>query len=371
MSQPSLLESSYWLEEWEEFVHWDAMQDDTSGLPFMDQTSESLRVASIGVGPQHVDSDHMPQTPNPDSVITCQQCHQNFGENGQLSFHAWTLGHLAYQCQLSACNESFVSSLERDAHEATPHNTEHHRVHSEHPFQCTECKETFYSKADLLRHAKEQQHKPYACDCGTLFSRVDVLNRHLKSFATDIPQHPCKLCKFHRGAAGFRRKDHLLQHLRQYHHVNVDITGEDAEHQTLTAVPSRLKFLFPTCTHLDCPQYRPATFQQLSRSMKEAAKPFKSQSEYTKHMREEHDECAFPCDVFGCTRVGRKGYFREKDLIKHRRQEHPDKAPYKPTSRAKLFHCTEPGCGDVIDFSSIKKHYDYHSRKTDLAEACA
>ncbi|PQE15913.1 AMP-binding enzyme protein [Rutstroemia sp. NJR-2017a BVV2] len=295
----------------------------------------------------------MPQTQNLNSAITCQQCHRNFGDNGQLSYHAWTLGHLAYKCQLSTCNESFVSSLERDAHEATPHNIEHHRVHSEHPFQCTECKDTFHSKADLLRHAKEQQHKPYACDCGTLFSRVDVLNRHLKSFARDIPQHPCTLCIYHRGAAGFRRKDHLLQHLRQYHHVN--------------AIPSRLKFVFPTCTHLDCPQYRPAAFQKLSRSIKEARKPFKSQSEYTKHMREEHNECAFPCDILGCTRVGRKGYFREKDLIRHRRKEHPDTAPYKPTHRAIRFHCTEPGCGDFIDFSSIKKHYDHHSRKTDSA----
>jgi len=130
---------------------------------------------------------------------------------------------------------------------------------------------------------------------------------------------------------------------------------------TENSVPgSRLKFVFPVCTHPDCPKFREPEFQQLSRSAKEAGKPFHSQSEYTKHMRDEHNECLYPCDVAGCERIGRKGYFREKDLIKHRREQHPDAAPYNLLKRELKYRCTEPGCGAVLEPSSIKWHHDMH-----------
>jgi hypothetical protein len=51
---------------------------------------------------------------------------------------------------------------------------------------------------------------------------------------------------------------------------------------------------------------------------------FKKASEWTKHMKEVHDESPFPCTVTGCNRVRGKGYFRERDLVKHVVKAHPD-----------------------------------------------
>jgi len=80
-------------------------------------------------------------------------------------------------------------------------------------------------------------------------------------------------------------------------------------------------------------------------------------------MREEHNECAFPCDVERCDRVGRRGYFREKDMIKHRREAHPDADSYQPTERQLKYRCTEPGCGALLDPSSAKNHQLSHVYK--------
>jgi hypothetical protein len=281
-------------------------------------------------------------------------CNQEFEHYSALLQHNQETGHCSFKCRVAKCDEFFVSQGERAAHENTPHNSGHKRIHPDHPHHCFECNQDLSSKAELLRHARVQQHKPYICDCGTSFSRIDVLNRHLKSFSTDIPQHPCPFCRRHRGINGFRRKDHLLQHFRQYHHHDTDTT-----HPELAEYPAplpTLQYRFPVCTHLECPQYRSAAFQELPLSAKKLQAPFQKQSEYTRHMRDEHNECTYPCDILGCSRIGRKGYFREKDLIKHRQQEHPDAETYKPSAREVKHRCTEPGCDAIVDLSSMPRH---------------
>jgi uncharacterized short protein YbdD (DUF466 family) len=80
-------------------------------------------------------------------------------------------------------------------------------------------------------------------------------------------------------------------------------------------------------------------------------------------MRDEHNECTFPCDVPGCTRIGRRGYFREKDLLNHRRQEHPDAPNYAVTKREVRLRCTESGCDALLDPSSMDYHLYVHERK--------
>ncbi|KAJ8060032.1 hypothetical protein OCU04_011643 [Sclerotinia nivalis] len=77
-------------------------------------------------------------------------------------------------------------------------------------------------------------------------------------------------------------------------------------------------------------------------------------------MREEHNESTFPCNIAGCSRVGRRGYFREKDLIKHRRQEHPEDESYIPVGKGTRYQCTEPGCNAILDQSSIHGHHFVH-----------
>jgi hypothetical protein len=87
-------------------------------------------------------------------------------------------------------------------------------------------------------------------------------------------------------------------------------------------------------------------------------------------MREEHNECAFPCDVPGCSRIGRRGYFREKDLLNHRRQEHPDAPKYDVAKRELLLGCTEPGCCALLKPSSMRWHIETHRYKERKEERC-
>jgi hypothetical protein len=262
------------------------------------------------------------------------------------------------------CDQTFIASSERDAHERRPHTAGHGRIATETPFDCFECSAPLHSKAALRRHAKEMQHQPYACECGSQFSRLDVLNRHLESFDTREPEFPCKYCKLHRGADGFRRKDHLMQHIRNYHHHEIDVNFDTNDG---SGSSPRLKYSFPVCSHEGCHQYRTDAFKNLPRSVQEADKPFASQAAYTKHMREEHNETAFPCDIQGCSRIGRRGYSREKDLIKHRR-EHADAPVYVVSARDLRHKCTEPGCNDILDPSSLKYHYDWHHSKQKMEE---
>jgi hypothetical protein len=187
------------------------------------------------------------------------------------------------------------------------------------PFDCVECGESLSSRSGLLQHATEFQHQPYACECGGRYSRLDILNRHLKTVGTDEPKFPCTFCRLHRGAKGFRRADRLAQHMKNYH-------NHDSEPRVRSST-----YKFQTCPHPDCPQYRGESFVRLSKTLQREKKPFASQSALTKHMRDEHNESKFPCDVTGCDRVGRKGYSRQKDLKKHHEDMHPDSGPYLVT----------------------------------------
>jgi len=304
------------------------------------------------------------ETPT-NSEYTCSTCSEGFHYDGSwwsLHYHLKDSGH-TIECTASGCNQRFVSLEERKAHERRPHTSGHGRLATSTLFDCVQCNASFRSKSDLLRHAKEQQHQPYACDCGAAFSRLDVLNRHLDSFGTDDPEYPCGYCRRHRGAEGFRRKDHLMQHIRNYHHHEIDVANEGNAAASSSISTSRLKYTFPVCSHPECPQYRSEAFKQLPRSAQEQDKPFASQSAYTKHMREEHNECTFPCDVEGCTRIGRRGYFREKDLIKHRADQHPDAPDYRVSARDVRYRCPEPGCGAMLDFSSLSWHYALHAKR--------
>lgn len=272
----------------------------------------------------------------------------------KLDSHAKLTGHLSWACSVIGCRKTFPTHRERDAHQQRPHVLGHSRLDTPTPYDCVECGHCSSSKSDLLRHAKELQHQPYACECGSSFSRLDVLNRHLEKFDPEEPKYPCKYCKRHRGPNGFRLLDHLLQHIRNYHHHEMDNEqGDEMDN-------SRLKYNMPICPHPDCPGFRDETFKQQSRQVQQADKPFASQSAFTKHMRDEHNECAFPCDVAGCERVGRLGYFREKDLLKHRRAQHPDASPYIVKKRATRWTCTRPGCGATIEFCSMPYHLMNH-----------
>ncbi|KAK1516011.1 hypothetical protein CPAR01_16534 [Colletotrichum paranaense] len=269
--------------------------------------------------------------------LTCVECGVHYRHPLNMEYHAKSHNHKAFSCPVQGCGKGFVSNRERDAHQRRPHLEGHERIEMGHPFACVECSVEFKNKAKLQEHANEAQHNPFACSCGKNFARLDVLYRHLDSMGTDLPKFPCPFCKSHRGENGFRRRDHLLQHVRGYHKF-------EAEGKIENIMPSRRRQYQapPVCHFVDCLHHRDDNFKTLSREEQSRSKPFESQSEYTKHMKNAHDFTQYPCTVRGCSKTGAKGYAREKDLIKHRKKDHPEAGTYVPAMRDISIGC--PKC---------------------------
>ncbi|KAK1986035.1 hypothetical protein LZ30DRAFT_706900 [Colletotrichum cereale] len=285
----------------------------------------------------------------------CAECKEDCGSIWWLEWHAKLKNHKAFLCSVLGCREDFVSKDTRDAHQRRPHLEGHGRLQPDHPLTCVECEEKFRTNSKLREHANEAQHSPFACVCGKTFARLDVLNRHLDCLGSDLPKFPCQFCKRHRGKDGFRRRDHLLQHIRGYHKF-------EAEGKIDDILPSRrgIHLAPPVCSYPGCPQYRNDSFAKLGPEEQQRTKPFASQSEYTKHMKTVHNFTPFPCTVPGCNKTGSKGYVREKDLVNHRKKEHPDAASYVPEARDTRIACRYPNCQAKLLSSSMRWHVALH-----------
>ena len=223
--------------------------------------------------------------------------------------HAFDSGHHPFECRQTGCEEAFSKRNELNKHQRVAHVAD-------------------------LEHGYSESSR--VCKCGEVFSRPDVLDRHLNGYILEIRKHPCIYCKRHRGEQSFKRKDHLMQHLRGYHHI-----GNDEKANIHKCEVSQL-----FCPHASCPQHRGPAYFKLSWWDRQAIAPFGVKSEYTEHMRKIHNESPFPCDITGCSRVEGKGYFREADLIKHRKKEHPESPTYDSSKRSSLLSCQEPNCPD-------------------------
>ncbi|KAG9243055.1 hypothetical protein BJ878DRAFT_424512, partial [Calycina marina] len=84
--------------------------------------------------------------------------------------------------------------------------------------------------------------------------------------------YPCVYCNKYKGERSFVRRDHLLAHLGNFHHIEAVMASGSAS-----------------------PNYC---------------------------LHDEHNETPFSCLKDGCFRVERLGYFREKHLLQHRRDVH-------------------------------------------------
>ncbi|KAF2147512.1 uncharacterized protein K452DRAFT_262052 [Aplosporella prunicola CBS 121167] len=171
---------------------------------------------------------------------------------------------------------------------------------------CHQCGQSFSNIASLGNHAASTGHAAFVCSengCELSFSRFDVLRRHQKSHLSGTARFPCKYCKKHRGADSFKREEHLMQHLRNYHHTGMDESSG----------------IRRSCPHKDCSESRPNIPDNDTSDNKHAFQKF---SDYISHMRKVHNESDFPCTEHGCDHVGPKGYFRKRDLLKHKAKEH-------------------------------------------------
>jgi hypothetical protein len=199
------------------------------------------------------------------------------------------------------------------------------------------------SKANLLRHATEFQHRPYACECGGQYSRLDVPNRHLNTFAIYEPKFPCTFCRLHRGPDGFRRADHLAQHLTNYHN-----------HESERKVRSSW-YNFPVCPHPNCPQHRDESFTKLLLRMQQGRNPFPFNLRLPSICGMSTTNPNFLVMYLDVSVLGEKGYSRQKDLKKHREDTHPNSAPYVITRQSPFVKCHH--CGYIFASSqSLAQH---------------
>lgn len=92
---------------------------------------------------------------------------------------------------------------------------------------CLQCNKSFRSTTELGHHARESQHAAFKCKCGSTFQGIYDLKRHQNRHQPGTPAYPCLYCSRHRGERGFRRKDHLTQHIRNYHRITSDNSEDE------------------------------------------------------------------------------------------------------------------------------------------------
>ncbi|OTB16132.1 hypothetical protein K445DRAFT_95771 [Daldinia sp. EC12] len=234
-----------------------------------------------------------------------------------------------------------LASREPDSHRHDLGTPNHYPVPGPSEYSCAECNGSFRFRHELEEHVISSHHSPYACSCGKRFSRTDTLRRHINSFDAKSHSYPCYDCRSYRDGNAFRRRDHLLQHLRNYHNLDAQRINLSYRHQYWVNDGSMIL----VCHHSGCEHYRNKKFRELSRSDQKEQSPFKKVSDYTKHLKEAHGETAFHCHVAGCDRKGSKGYLRESDFRKHLARQHPDAPKYSPAPRKEepynCPHCEE------------------------------
>jgi hypothetical protein len=99
-------------------------------------------------------------------------------------------------------------------------------------------------------------------------------------------------------------------------------SGDDSEETESQQAPRKRKAAFK-CPHETC-----SYTTRMSLEPDQQPPPvvmsriFQTRGEFTKHLREVHDESIFSCVEIGCSRVGGKGFFRKKDLLKHVKDHH-------------------------------------------------
>ena len=195
-------------------------------------------------------------------------------------------------------------------------------------FTCSS-KDALHEHAALFhtgQHFIVSRSRPCKCSCGQEFTKFYSLERHVRVCGGEKhPEfgHPCPKCPTYQGKNAFIRKDHLLQHYKYFHKYTDD--------QLIDLFIPRIqkhayRFVSPAICHFEtCEYYRGPEFTELDYIQQEENRPFNKQSEYTMHMRQEHNWSPYPCQVGGCDKLDAKGYFSISALEKHYKEKHPGK----------------------------------------------
>ncbi|CCD55159.1 similar to transcription factor Zn, C2H2 [Botrytis cinerea T4] len=241
-------------------------------------------------------------------LLSCVQgCGLNFHTLKDLREHCRTTNHKALRCPVPGCVVALSGLYQGEDHLKT--------CHGGTKLACHQCEELFGDTANLDIHASNRGHSAYICrypDCESIAGRFSDLIRHQACHKKDVPRHPCPHCRTYRGNNGFKRKDHLRQHIRNYHKIESNHIGWIGSSPFL-------------CKHINCQSYAVMERQNL-----------RSLDDLTQHMLTEHNSSAFICDKMSCDRVGLNGFETKKLFQDHLKKEHPSP-----------FQCTHPGCDRI------------------------
>lgn len=211
--------------------------------------------------------------------------------------------HYAFKCPVGNCGHSC-----RTFSILLGHWTKKHAAQN---WSCYERGALINDRSSLQRHVLSTGHASFVCPidgCQSTFSRVDVLEHHQFAHSATTTRYPCKYCKKYRGQDGFKRKDHLTQHVRNYHHIGEAKSKYGREESLMS------------CSHTACSMYKPEAFHD--QSFPRGQRAFEKISDVTAHMKKAHNKSPFPYTEPGCPKIGGKGYFRQRDLFKHQKKEH-------------------------------------------------
>ncbi|KAI1127068.1 hypothetical protein F5Y10DRAFT_201285 [Nemania abortiva] len=191
---------------------------------------------------------------------------------------------------------------------------------------------------------------PFKCRCGKEFAKLFTLERHIQQFG-GAGGYPCTECTVYQDKSAFKRKDHLVQHLRCIHGY------DDDKLATLYPPRQSRRFQIPVCHFQSCEYYRSPAFGDLPIGEQEKNRPFDKQSHYTTHMKLEHDWSPYTCKVPGCDKIGRKGFFSATSFGKHCKDKHPGAtiaAPVVRTRGPKTVRCDY--CRKTLTSSTLGNH---------------
>ncbi|KAI1421895.1 hypothetical protein F5Y12DRAFT_717890 [Xylaria sp. FL1777] len=192
---------------------------------------------------------------------------------------------------------------------------------------------------------------PFKCHCGKEFTRLSSLQRHIRGAQKHlIPEYPCHECTTYQGKNGFKRKDHLVQHLSHSHNYDDNQLGE------LFPTSETRMHTIPVCHFEDCEYYRSPEFKKLGIKYQQDNRPFGKQSDYTTHMKHEHDWSPYPCKVPGCSKLDGNGFFNTIAFQKHYKEKHPQSTiPISQDGVAETVECNY--CHKILKPGSLVAHH--------------
>lgn len=254
-------------------------------------------------------------------VCDLEGCGLKFRTLHDLKRHVGITSHKSLCCAIPGCDQR-----------VNVQGYHHLLDHGPMKYSCAQCGEVFDVKYSLDFHGEYTMHAAYVCkypDCGSESTRIADLHRHQLAHKVNVPRHPCPHCRNYRGSNGFKRKDHLRQHIRNYHHI------EDAGNQSGS---SHFACRDKACKYDNGGAFALKTLEQLTDHMVQShgSSPYVCQDKSCDrvlmngfetdkllklHLKKDHPS-AFQCSYPGCDRVGTKGWIRERDMVKHMKKVH-------------------------------------------------